>query len=155
MMRKPVKVLAFGTILFFTCTLALSLLQAQQTNPKSLYQRLGGYDAISNFVDTAFPRVASHPKLERFFKGHSTDSQYRQRQLIIELLCRETGGTCVYTGRAMKNVHVGLQITEEDWKIFIDVISGALKDLKVPKAEKDELLTLFEKRFKPDVVEKL
>ena len=29
----------------------------------TLYQRLGGYDAIAGFVDTAFPRVATNPQL--------------------------------------------------------------------------------------------
>jgi hemoglobin len=127
---------------------------SEQSGSRTLYHRLGGYDAIATFVDTAFPRVATNPKLQRLFKGHSTDSKYRQRQLIIDILCRETGGPCVYTGRPMKPVHVGLEISEDDWKTFLKIITGTLEELKWADTEKKELLEIFERRFKPDVVEK-
>jgi hemoglobin len=119
----------------------------------SLYERLGGYDAIARFVDTAFPRVAAHPKLHRLFQGHSRDSQFRQRQLIVDMLCSATGGPCVYIGRPMKPVHTGLGITADDWKVFIGVITAALDERRVGPREKAELLQLFEQRFRPDVVD--
>ncbi|MCI0442006.1 group 1 truncated hemoglobin [bacterium] len=145
-------VLIFGPVApFVQCVFAEAETAAGQA---TLYQRLGGYDGISTFVDTAFPKVAGHPKLEKFFTGHSDDSKYRQRQLIIEFLCRETGGTCVYTGRPMNTVHAGLQITQEDWTTFTKIISSTLTELKVSDADKNELLGLFEKRFKPEIVEK-
>src|SRR5262245_6655198 len=119
----------------------------------SLYSRLGGYDGIVRFVDTAFPRVAGHAQLRRLFQGHSRDSQVRQRQLIIDALCQATGGPCAYTGRPLKAVHTGLAITASDWTVFIGILSGALDDLKAAPADKAELLGLLEQRFKPDVVE--
>jgi hemoglobin len=134
--------------------LAIGILAAGQSKEKTLYHRLGGYDAIAAFVDTAFPRVASNEKLARLFKGHSTDSKYRQRQLIIDLLCQQTGGPCFYTGRAMKPVHVGLEISEDDWNTFLGIITSAMDELKWPAAERKELLEIFQRRFKPDVVEK-
>lgn len=126
----------------------------QQPGTKTLYQRAGGYDALATFVDTAFPRIAGDPKLARLFKGHSTDSKYRQRQLIIDILCRETGGPCVYTGRPMGPVHRGLEITEDDWTTFLKIITDTLEELKWADTEKKELLDIFKRRFKPDVVEK-
>jgi hemoglobin len=119
----------------------------------SLYARLGGYDFIAKFVDTAFPRVAGHLQLRRLFQGHSQDSQLRQRQLIVDALCQGTGGPCVYTGRAMKPVHAGLGITATDWTTFISILSGALEELKVQSSERKEFLALLERRFRPDVVE--
>ncbi len=142
---------------FIISTLVVGLAAAQsqpQGGAKTLYERLGGYDAIATFVDTAFPRVATDPQLSRLFKGHSTDSKYRQRQLIIDMLCRETGGPCVYIGRPMGPVHRGLGITEDDWTAFLKIINGAMEELKWPKAERKELLDIFQQRFKPDVVEK-
>ena len=37
--------------------------QQPATSPAgpTLYARIGGYDFVARFVDTAFPRVASHP----------------------------------------------------------------------------------------------
>ena len=92
---------------------------------------MGGYDFLARFVDTAFPRVASEPNLSRLFRGHSVDSQMRQRQLILDALCRETGGPCVYIGRDMQSVHEGLEITGDDWRAFIAIISRTLGELGV------------------------
>ena len=128
---------------------------AAWANPPApaLYTRLGGYDFIAKFVDTAFPRVATHPQLRRLFQGHARDSQVRQRQLIVDALCQATGGPCAYTGRPMKPVHAGLGITPADWSSFTAILGGALEELKVPLAERREFLDLLDQRFKPDVVE--
>lgn len=120
----------------------------------SLYQRLGGYDAIAGFVDMAFPRVAMHPQLNHLFRGHAQSSQMRQRQLIVDALCQATGGPCLYTGRDMKAVHVGLGITEAQWQAFMEIISAAATERKFGAAEKAEFLALFNTRFKPSVIEK-
>jgi hemoglobin len=119
----------------------------------SLYLRLGGYDFIAKFVDTAFPRVAGHPQLRRLFQGHSQDSQVRQRQLIIDALCQGTGGPCMYTGRAMRPVHTGLGITAADWSVFVGILGGALEELRIQPADRKEFLDLLEVRFRPGVVE--
>jgi hemoglobin len=121
--------------------------------PPTLYSRLGGYDGIAKFVDTAFPRVATHAQLRRLFQGHARDSQVRQRQLIVDALCRACGGPCAYTGRAMKPVHTGLGISSSDWTVFIGILGGALDDLKVSPSDRKEFLGLLERRFRPDVVE--
>lgn len=120
----------------------------------SLYARIGGYDFVAKFVDTAFPRVAGHPQLKRLFQGHARDSQVRQRQLIVDALCQAAGGPCAYIGRPMRPVHEGLGITAADWTIFTGILGGALDELKVRPAEKREFLALLETRFRPDVVDK-
>ena len=125
-----------------------SLAQAQST----LYERLGGYDAIAGFVDLAFPRVSTHPELAHFFRGHSTDSQLRQRQLIVDALCHATGGPCIYIGRPMKPVHDGLGISAEHWQVFLGIITTAIEERQFPEAEKKAFLAIFE-RFRPEVVE--
>jgi hemoglobin len=120
----------------------------------SLYARVGGYDFVAKFVDTAFPRVAGHPQLRRLFQGHARDSQVRQRQLIVDALCQAAGGPCAYIGRPMRPVHEGLGITGADWTVFTGILGGALDELKVQPAEKREFLALLETRFRPDVVDK-
>ncbi len=114
----------------------------------SLYQRLGGYDAIAGFVDLAFPRVAAHPELSHFFRGHATESQYRQRQLIVDRLCAVTGGPVVYIGRPLESVHRGLGITEAQWKTFMQIITAAMDERKFPEAAKKEFLEIFENQFR-------
>ena len=93
-----------------------------------LYRRLGGYDAIAGFVDFAFPRVAAHPALEHFFIGHSHESKYRQRQLIVDRICSTLQGPVVYIGRPLATVHRGLNITQKQWASFMQIIENAMDD---------------------------
>src|SRR2546425_11443264 len=58
---------------------------------KSLYQRLGGYDAIAAVVDDFITRLATDPRFERFFSGFSIDSKKRLRQRSEERRVGEEG----------------------------------------------------------------
>lgn len=120
---------------------------------KSLYDRLGGYNAVAAVVDDFIGRLVGDKRFERFFTGHSKDSLKRIRMHIIDQLCEATGGPCNYTGRTMKASHEGLNISEEDWKVAVDHLVATLDKFKVGKREKDELLGAVSK-FKGDIVEK-
>jgi hemoglobin len=120
---------------------------------KSLYDRLGGYDAIAAVVDDFITRLATDPRFSRFFAGFSNDSKKRLRQHILDQFCVAAGGPCVYMGRDMKTSHGGLGITEADWDAAAKHLVEALDKYKVPKAEKDELLA-FVVAQKKDIVEK-
>jgi len=119
----------------------------------TLYQRLGGFDRLAATFDDVAPRLATDPQLARFFSGHATDSNLRQRQRLLELLCQETGGPCTYTGRTLKTAHVGLGVGSADWSAFLKHFTASLDHLQFGKQEKAELLSLVE-RYKSDVVEK-
>ena len=120
---------------------------------KSLYARLGGYDAIAAVVDDFITRLATDKRFEKFFTGFSDDSKKRLRQHILDQFCAAAGGPCVYTGREMRTVHKGLGITEADWDAAAKHLVEALDKYKVPEAEKNELLA-FVVTQKKDIVEK-
>lgn len=120
---------------------------------KSLYTRLGGYDAIALVVDDFIHRLATDKRFERFFSGFSEDSQKRLRQHILDQFCAAAGGPCAYTGREMRTVHKGLGITEADWDAAAKHLVAALDKYKVPEAEKNDLLA-FVVTQKKDIVEK-
>jgi hemoglobin len=127
--------------------------RASAAQAKSLYDRLGGYNAIAAVVDDFIGRLVSDKRFERFFVGHSKDSQKRIRQHIVDQLCMAAGGPCAYTGRTMRDSHEGLGISEDDWKAAVDHLVASLDKFKVPKQEKDDLLAAVSK-FKNDIVEK-
>jgi hemoglobin len=120
---------------------------------KSLYQRLGGYDALAAVTDDFIGRLATNKQLTRFFGGLSDDSKAKLRQHVIDLLCQTTGGPCIYTGRDMKTVHKGLGITDADWETSVKDLKGTLDKFKVPKQEQDEVLAAVS-GLKKDIVEK-
>ena len=126
---------------------------AQDEKAKTLYQRLGGYDAIAAVVDDFVGRLVTDQQFARFFAGHSTDSKKRIRQHILDQFCAAAGGPCVYTGRAMKTSHEGLGITEAEWDAAGKHLAATLDKFKVPEAEKKDLLA-FVGSLKNDIVEK-
>ena len=124
-----------------------------QAQEKSLYQRVGGYDALAAVVDDFVGRLVTDKQFERFFVGHSVDSKKRIRQHILDQFCAATGGPCVYTGRDMKTSHMGLGITEAEWDAAAKHLVASLDKFKVPEKEKGELLA-FVVSLKKDIVEK-
>ncbi len=127
--------------------------QDQKSKAPTLYQRLGGFDRLAAMFDDVAPRMATDPQLARFFSGHATDSDLRQRQRLLELLCTESGGPCTYTGRSMKTAHAGLGVGTADWNAFLKHFNATLDHLQFGKQEKDELVSLVT-RYKSDIVEK-
>jgi hemoglobin len=125
----------------------------QMQAKKSLYQRLGGYDAIAAVVDDFVGRLVTDKQFERFFVGHSNDSKKRIRQHIVDQFCAGAGGPCVYTGRSMKDSHTGLGITEAEWDASARHLVATLDKFKVPEAEQKELLA-FVTTLKADIVDK-
>lgn len=124
-----------------------------QETKKSLYDRLGGYNAIAAVVDGFIGRLVADQRFTKFFVGHSEDSLKRIRQHIVDQFCNAAGGPCLYTGRDMKTTHHGLKITEADWDASAKHLIATLDKFKVPKAEKDDLMA-FVDTLKKDIVEK-
>lgn len=111
-------------------------------NPeKSLYDRLGGYDAISAVVDVFLERVWADPVVGRFFVGMGTDTRNQLRQKNKNLLCFNTGGPCKKINRPLKFAHEGLGITNQEFDIVVNHLAVTLKNFKVPQREHDEVMT--------------
>lgn len=130
-----------------------SAVNTGEPQSKTLYARLGGYDAIAAVTDDFVGRLVSDKRFTRFFAGHSEDSIKRIRMHVIDQLCEAAGGPCNYTGRSMRASHHGLGITGEDWDESVKHLVATLNKFKVPKAEQDELLSVVS-TLKKDIVDK-
>jgi hemoglobin len=125
----------------------------QQSQDKSLYERLGGYDAIAAATDDLLlGRLVSDPVLGLYWKGKSEDSLRRDRQLIVDFLVQASGGPGFYFGRDMKTSHTRLGITEAEWQSFMGHARAMLAHLSVPEREGQEVLGFFES-LKADIVQ--
>ena len=119
---------------------------------KTLYDRLGGYDGITGFVNNLLPRLQSDSKLGRFWQNRGEDGIAREKQLLIDYLCSNSGGAVYYTGRDMKLSHKGMRISESDWSVFLGHAGDTMEDLSVPKQELDDVVA-FVLSLKGDLVE--
>lgn len=131
----------------------LFLTNTGRADDKSLYHRLGGYDAIAAVSDEFIARLAADDQEQRFFIGFSNDSKARIRQLLIDLVCKSSGGPCAYVGRDMKTAHAGSGITKADWDRSLKILGEVLNKFKVPDKEQQELAALL-RPLENDIVER-
>jgi hemoglobin len=127
--------------------------QDPAAKPKTLYERLGGYDMIAKIVDDFGPKLGKDPKIAPLLAGVSMEHRKRNRQLIVDQLCEATGGPCFYIGRTMLSSHQGLAITEDHFKQAGVLMVETLDKFKVGEPERSEFLGIIEK-LRPDIVEK-
>ena len=119
---------------------------------KTLYERLGGYDAICAVANDLLPRLQADSRLARFWQHRGEDGIRREKQLLIDFLCSSAGGPVYYTGRDMKTSHKGMKISESDWSAFLGHLNATLDAFKVPQAELSEVVA-FVQSTKRDIVE--
>ena len=85
------------------------------SDKKTLYERLGGYDAVTAVANDLLPRLRADPQLGRFWAHRGEDGVKREKQLLIDFLCASAGGPVYYRGREMALCHRGMRISESDW----------------------------------------
>jgi hemoglobin len=126
---------------------------SSSASKESLYSRLGGYDAIAAVANDLLPRLRSDPQLGRFWNNRAEDSIMREKQLLIDFLCANSGGPMYYRGRDMQLSHRGMGVSESDWNVFLGHAAGTLAKFKVPEAEQRDVVA-FVQSLKTDIVEK-
>ena len=104
---------------------------------KSLYDRLGGQDAIVAVVDDFVANVAADDKINTFFA--KTDIPNLKKQLVDQI-CEATGGPCKYTGKDMKTAHAGMGVKDDHFTALVGDLKKSLDKFKVPEKEQGELL---------------
>ena len=118
----------------------------------TLYQRLGGYDAIAAVANDLLPRLRADPQLGHFWAHRSEDGIMREKQLLIDYLCASAGGPMYYRGRNMLLAHKGMGISESDWTIFLGHAAATLAKFQVPESEQRDVVA-FVQSLKGDIVE--
>jgi hemoglobin len=106
----------------------------------TLYERLGGLDAITAVVDSVVARQGGDDRINRKFGR--TDIPHLKKN-FVDQVCEATGGPCTYTGRSMREAHDAMQVTAGEFDAFIQDLEGVLDELNVPTTEHQELLGLL------------
>ena len=143
--RAPVVAIVLGTLLS-------AALVSEAPAEKPLYERLGGYEAVSAVVNVFAEKLFVDPQVGPFFKGMGKDTRKSFIQKNINLVCNVTGGPCKVLSRPAKTVHAGLGITESDFNVVVNHLVDTLDKFKVPAVEKKELLEIIG-TLKPDIVD--
>ena len=115
----------------------------------SLYERMGGINAITAVVENFRDRVAGDTRINQKFA--QTDLG-RLRKMLIDQVCEAAGGPCRYTGRSMKDAHKGMKVTSGEFDALVQDLVATLNQFKVGNKEQDEVLSVLGP-LKTDIVE--
>jgi len=137
-------------VVFVFLLFIVATVEAQE---KSLYERLGGYEAISAVVDDFADRLFNDDVVGKRFFGMSDDSRAGFKQKNKNLVCAVTGGPCKVISRTAKTTHGGLGIKGSEFDIVAQHLVDVLNSFKVPKKEHDELMAIIG-TLRKDIVEK-
>jgi hemoglobin len=127
---------------------------ADQKAAQTLYERLGGVQAIAAVVDDLVdrllrdPAITGNPKVVEGMK-HVTVPGIKFQ--ITALFCELTGGPQKYAGKSMKESHKDLNISEREWDAMAADFKLTLDKFKVPEREQKELFAVVG-RTKQDIV---
>ena len=106
----------------------------------SLYERLGGMQAITAVVDDFVGNVATDTRINARFANANIP---RLKTRLVEQICAGSGGPCTYSGRDMKSAHAGMGITNGEFDALVDDLVKSLNKFKVPAREQKELLGIL------------
>ena len=145
--RKAYLILAF--ILIISC-----ILFPAHSEEKSLYERLGGVNAIASVVDDFIDKLLSDPAIvanKNVVVSLKNITVPGLKYLLTEMVCEASGGPQKYTGRPMKESHAHLNITESEWQAMEADFLSSLKKFNVPEKEQGELVAIV-RSTKKDIV---
>jgi hemoglobin len=103
----------------------------RKAEPNTVYDRIGGREAIELVVEDFYVRVLADEQLAGFFSGANM-SRLRGKQ--IEFFAAALGGPEPYTGAPMKQVHRGRGITMHHFNLVAGHLSDALAGAGVSAA---------------------
>jgi methyl-accepting chemotaxis protein len=119
-----------------------------ETETGSLFDRLGGTDAITAAVDRFYQRVLADAELAPFF-ARTNMTWLRKRQALF--LAQALGGPANYPGRDMRTVHEHMAITADNFDRVAGHLVAALAALGVSRPLIEEVVAVVV-ALKPEIV---
>jgi hemoglobin len=107
---------------------------------RTLYERLGGKNAVVAVVDEFVARCAADSRINPKFAR--TDVP-RLKSMLVEQVSAATGAPVTYTGRSMRETHDGMAVTAGEFDALVADLVATLSQFNVPQAEQQDLLGIL------------
>ncbi|WP_229253752.1 globin [Dyadobacter sp. NIV53] len=107
---------------------------------RSLYERIGGDEALKLLTDRFYDLVFEHELISRLFKSDKNEIREKQRLFLTQFL----GGPQLYSevhGHPMMRArHMPHVITEDDAVAWLQCMSAAVGELPIDKELKGRII---------------
>lgn len=114
----------------------------------SLYERLGGSEAIKRLVSDEVDLHAANPRIATRFAGLDLNAL---KESAAAFVITGTGGPECYEGKDMLAAHKGMNIDEAEFIAVLDDALEALKKNNIGQREQEEVLYVLYS-MKQDIV---
>jgi hemoglobin len=115
---------------------------------ESLYNRLGGHDAIAAVARTVFNNHCNNDLIKSRYANSDAELVIRR---VTEFMCAGFGGPEEYTGEDMLTAHTSMNISEAEFNAVVDDVMAGLETHNVGQTEKDEILVALWS-MRPEIV---
>ncbi|KAA9399392.1 group 1 truncated hemoglobin [Haloarcula sp. CBA1130] len=105
---------------------------------QSIFERIGGRDAVEAVVSDFYDRVLDDPVLQPYFEDTDMQELYSHQTQFISAVA---GGPVDYDGGDMETAHEGLGITEDAFAKVATHLEAALRANGVPDDDVEAILT--------------
>ena len=104
----------------------------------TLYEKIGGENAVLRLVDSFYDRVLADENLSEFFKN--TPMQ-RLKQMQKEFFTIALGGPETYSGLSLSHAHQGKGIYAKHFKAFVDHLLATLSEFNLSEDERYQIIS--------------
>ena len=105
---------------------------------QSLFERIGGEDAVEALVQAFYRRVLSDPELGPFFEHTSVEKLHRMQR---EFFAAALDGPVQYTGRSMSEIHAGRGIRTRHLARFVEHLVATLRDQGIGESDAYDIIS--------------
>ncbi|USX26300.1 group 1 truncated hemoglobin [Oxalobacteraceae bacterium OTU3CINTB1] len=117
---------------------------------RTLYERLGGGEALTRAANELVENVSHDPLTRRSFEGVALKPL---KAKVAEHLCVISSGPCTYSGENMAVAHTGLAITADEFRIMGAYLHTAFLRQGADPQALSELEAILES-LRPDILNK-
>ena len=111
-----------------------------EASSATLYERIGGAESLRRIASDLVDAHSVNPIIAPRFLAIDKEVS---KQHVFEFLCMGSGGPEPYTGRDVREVHTGMNISEQEFLVSADDFMLVLQQNGVGEREQQEVLFIF------------
>lgn len=104
---------------------------------RTLYEELGGQEGVAQIVELLLTRISEDPRIAEHFAAVDI---LNLNDKLIEQICFESGGPCVYTGKNMVEAHAARKVSHADFNALVEDLVWAMDQRDIPRPAQNRLL---------------
>ena len=109
------------------------------TEENTLFEKIGGMNAVNAAVDIFYKKVIADDTINHFFSNTDMSSQTGKMKAF---LAYAFGAPLTYTGKNMRDAHANMHLNEEHFNVVAGHLVATLNELNVDQQLIDEVVKI-------------